>query len=202
VRRPSDGGGVDGGRKAEDRHGNVCAVQDSSSEGTREEGDGAADGSRGAVDAEAVFEETARSIRRRMQEVVRRHGYEDEKVFLSDYYVLSCERLCSASCCLPASFDSCLTRRCCRCADNLWNEAHLDSGDKSRCFSCFVEKYPGQAKRWFFHLPALGPHGTVIRLVSGLILAWDGREVMHCTGMSPDGVGADNMLHGYFVAVR
>jgi hypothetical protein len=84
----------------------------------------------------------------------------------------------------------------------MWNEAHLDNSDKSRCFSCFVEKYPGQAKRWFFHLPALGPHGTVIRLVSGLILAWDGREVMHCTGMSPDGVGADNMLHGYFVAAR
>jgi hypothetical protein len=45
-----------------------------------------------AVDDEAVFKETARSIRRRMQEVVRRHGYEDEKVFLSDHYVLSCER--------------------------------------------------------------------------------------------------------------
>jgi hypothetical protein len=26
--------------------------------------------------------------------------------------------------------------------------------------------------------------------------------VMHCTGMSPDGAGADNMLHGYFVAAR
>jgi|EP01049_Picozoa_sp_SAG25_P011551 hypothetical protein len=73
-----------------------------------------------------------------------------------------------ASCFLPASFDSCLTKRCYHRADNLWNEAHLDNGDKSRCFfSCFVEKYQ---KRWFFHLPALGPHGTVIRLVSGLIL--------------------------------
>jgi hypothetical protein len=57
-------------------------------------------------------------------------------------------------------------------------------------------------KRWFFHLPALGPNGTVIRFVSGIILAWDGREVLHCTGMSPDGAGADNMLHGYFVAAR
>ena len=55
-----------------------------------------------------------------------------------------------------------------------------------------MEKYPGQAKRWFFHLPALGPNGTIIRLVSGIILAWDGREVLHCTGMSPDGAGADN----------
>ena len=69
-------------------------------------------------------------------------------------------------------------------------------------FSCFVEKYPGQAKRWFFHLPALGPNGTIIRLVSGIILAWDGREVLHCTGMSPDGTGVDNMLHGYFVVAR
>jgi hypothetical protein len=29
-----------------------------------------------------------------------------------------------------ASFDSCLTKHCCHCADNLWNEAHLDNGDK------------------------------------------------------------------------
>jgi hypothetical protein len=44
--------------------------------------------------------------------------------------------------------------------------------DKSWCLSCFVERCLGQAKRWFFHLPALGPNGTIIRLVSGLILAW------------------------------
>jgi hypothetical protein len=71
--------------------------------------------------------------------------------------------------------------------------------DWDHCFSCFVEKYPGQAKRWVFHLPALGPHGTI---VLSLILAWSGTQVMHCTGMSPDGAGADNMLHGYFVAAR
>jgi hypothetical protein len=124
------------------------------------------------LNAQEVFKETASSIRRRMQEVVRRHGLKDEKLFLSDYYVLSCERLCGASCFLPASFGNRLTKHCCHRADNLCNEAHLDHGDKSRCFSCFVGKYPGQAKRWFSHLPALGPHGTVIRLVSGLILAW------------------------------
>ena len=43
---------------------------------------------------------------------------------------------------------------------------------------------------------------TVIRLVSGLILAWHGTEVLHCTGRSPDGAGDGNMLHGYFVAAR
>ena len=62
-----------------------------------------------------------------------------------------------------------------------WTEAHRDYKDKSRGISCFVEKYPGQAKRWFFHLPALGPNGTVIRLVSGLILAWerDAGDALH-----------------------
>jgi hypothetical protein len=29
-----------------------------------------------------------------------------------------------------------------------------------------------------------------------------GRQVLHYTGMSPDGSGVDNMLHGYFVAAR
>eukprot|EP01047_Picozoa_sp_COSAG01_P028680 COSAG01_NODE_1936_length_8861_cov_27.526364_5_plen_84_part_00 len=26
------------------------------------------------------------------------------------------------------------------------------------------------------------------------------QKVLHCTRMSPDGAGVDNMLHGYFVA--
>ena len=43
---------------------------------------------------------------------------------------------------------------------------------------------------------------NVVRLVSGLILVWDGTEALHCAGMSPTGAGNGNILHGYFVAAR
>jgi hypothetical protein len=47
--------------------------------------------------------------------------------------------------------------------------------------------------------------GWLAGWLAGLLLlptAWDGRQVLHCMGMSPDGAGVDNMLHGYFVALR
>ena len=48
----------------------------------------------------------------------------------------------------------------------------------------------------------MGPNGTIIRLHSGVILAWDGREVLHCTGMHPEGSGEGNTLHGFWVGER
>lgn len=85
---------------------------------------------------------------------------------------------------------------------NLLNEGHLDHNDTSMCLAVFVERYPGQARWWNFYFPRLGPRGTVIKLCSGTIIGWDGREVLHCTGMHPDGPGHGNELLGYWIGAR
>ena len=62
-----------------------------------------------AVDSHDYFNETIVSLRKRMQQLVRRPGYEDEAKTIFDYYVLLCElsatSLPAASCC---AFDTML----------------------------------------------------------------------------------------------
>jgi|EP01049_Picozoa_sp_SAG25_P007767 hypothetical protein len=52
-----------------------------------------------------------------------------------------------------------------------------------------------------FIFPSIGPHGTV-KMCSSTIMGWDGREVLHCTGMHPDGPGYGNELLGYWIGAR
>ena len=50
-------------------------------------------------------------------------------------------------------------------------------------------------------MPHLGERGTVIWLVSGTVIVWDGRAIKHCTAMPVDGAGDGNALYGFFMAV-
>jgi hypothetical protein len=87
-------------------------------------------------------------------------------------------------------------------ADNLWNEAHLDYKGQVVVSQLFCRKMPWPGEAVVFPPASAGPEWNNHSTRVGPHLGLDGRQVMHCTGMSPDGAGADNMLHGYFVAAR
>lgn len=75
---------------------------------------------------------------------------------------------------------------------NLANSPHYDTGDTAPSIAIWVEKKPGQSKNWFFVLPNVsynGSQGLVIKLVHGVVISWDGREIFHCTSETQQGKG-------------
>ena len=67
---------------------------------------------------------------------------------------------------------------------NLANAPHYDMGDTCESIAVWVEERPGQSENWFFVLPNVscqGSKGVVIKLLHGLAISWDGREIFHCT---------------------
>ena len=80
---------------------------------------------------------------------------------------------------------------------NLGNSPHYDSGDTSKSIAIWVEEKPGQAANWYFVLPNVsckGSHGVVIRLIHGVVISWDGREIFHCSSKAQPGEG--NKVYG------
>jgi hypothetical protein len=81
---------------------------------------------------------------------------------------------------------------------NLANSPHYDIGDSSESVAVWVEDKPGQSKNWYFVLPNMshdGSKGVVIKLLHGLVISWDGREIFHCTSFTNTG-GRDNRTYG------
>ena len=67
---------------------------------------------------------------------------------------------------------------------NLGNPPHYDDGDTSESIAVWVEEKPGQSKNWYFILPNVSCNdrkGVVIKLLHGLAISWDGRQIFHCT---------------------
>lgn len=67
---------------------------------------------------------------------------------------------------------------------NLANSPHYDSGDTSESVAVWVEEKPGHSENWYFVLPNVscqGSKGIVVKLMHGLAISWDGREIFHCT---------------------
>lgn len=80
---------------------------------------------------------------------------------------------------------------------NLANSPHLDSGDTSESIAIWVEERPGTAKNWYFVLPNVsyeGKQGLVVKLVHGVVVSWDGREIFHCS--SKPELGQGNKVYG------
>ena len=80
---------------------------------------------------------------------------------------------------------------------NLANAAHLDVDDTSVSVAMWLEERPGQATNWYFVLPNLsyqGSTGVVVKLCHGTVIAWDAREIFHCTSKTI--VGEDNRVFG------
>ena len=80
---------------------------------------------------------------------------------------------------------------------NLANSPHYDEGDTSRSVAVWVEEKPGQSRNWFFVMPNMsyqGSKGVVVKLMHGLVISWDGRDVFHCTSMTQ--VGDGNNAYG------
>jgi hypothetical protein len=64
---------------------------------------------------------------------------------------------------------------------NLANSPHYDNGDTSESVALWVEDKPGQSNNWYFVLPNMshkGSNGVVVKLLHGLVISWDGREVI------------------------
>jgi hypothetical protein len=73
---------------------------------------------------------------------------------------------------------------------NLANAPHYDSGDTARSIAVWVEERPGLAQNWYFVLPNVshkGSKGVIIRLVHGVVISWDGREIFHCSSRAKQG---------------
>ena len=80
---------------------------------------------------------------------------------------------------------------------NLCNSPHYDIGDTSSSVALWVEDKPGKAKNWYFVLPNvsyIGSKGLVIKLGHGVVIAWDGREIYHCSSKSYP--GEQNKVYG------
>ena len=80
---------------------------------------------------------------------------------------------------------------------NLANAPHYDNGDSSESVAIWVEEKPGQSENWFFVLPNVscqGSKGVVVKLLHGLVISWDGRDIYHCTSMT--NVGTSNKVYG------
>ncbi len=80
---------------------------------------------------------------------------------------------------------------------NLANSPHYDDGDTSQSVAVWVEEKPGQSQNWYFVLPNMsyqGSKGMVVKLMHGLVISWDGREVFHCTSRTV--VGEGNNAYG------
>lgn len=80
---------------------------------------------------------------------------------------------------------------------DLANSPHYDTGDTSRSVAIWVEEKPGQSRNWYFVLPNMshnGSNGVVVKLLHGLVISWDGRQVFHCT--SKTNVGDGNRAYG------
>lgn len=80
---------------------------------------------------------------------------------------------------------------------NLGNSPHYDSGDSSKSIALWTEQRPSEAKNWYFVLPNVsfqGSRGMVIKLMHGVVISWDGRQIYHCT--SKTSVGEKNKTYG------
>ncbi len=80
---------------------------------------------------------------------------------------------------------------------NLANSPHYDNGDTSVSVALWVEEKPGRSGNWYFVLPNVshdGSQGVVVKLLHGLVISWDGREVFHCTSKTK--VGEGNRTYG------
>ena len=80
---------------------------------------------------------------------------------------------------------------------NLGNSPHYDSGDTSKSIAIWVEEKPGQSENWYFVLPNVsckGSQGVIIKLVHGVVISWDGREIFHCSSKAVPGDG--NKVYG------
>lgn len=80
---------------------------------------------------------------------------------------------------------------------NLANSPHYDNGDTSLSVAIWVEEKPGQSGNWYFVFPNMsykGSNGVVVKLLHGLVISWDGREIFHCT--SKTNVGDGNKTYG------
>ena len=80
---------------------------------------------------------------------------------------------------------------------NLGNSPHYDSGDTSKSVAIWVEEKPGSAENWYFILPNVsykGSRGLVVKLVHGVVISWDGREIFHCSSKATPGDG--NKVYG------
>ena len=80
---------------------------------------------------------------------------------------------------------------------NLANSPHYDIGDTSESVALWVEEKPGQSKNWYFVLPNMshnGSKGVVVKLLHGLVISWDGKEIFHCT--SKTNIGDGNRAYG------
>ena len=67
---------------------------------------------------------------------------------------------------------------------NLANSPHYDTGDTCESVAIWVEEKPGQSENWYFVFPNMscqGSQGVVVKLLHGLAISWDGREIFHCT---------------------
>jgi hypothetical protein len=73
---------------------------------------------------------------------------------------------------------------------NLGNSPHYDSGDAATSVAIWVEDKPGQSENWYFILPNVsygGSNGVLVKLVHGVVISWDGREIYHCTSKTNQG---------------
>jgi hypothetical protein len=80
---------------------------------------------------------------------------------------------------------------------NLANSPHYDNGDTSESVAIWVEEKPGQSENWYFVFPNmshLGSKGVVVKLLHGLVISWDGREIFHCTSTTK--IGDGNKTYG------
>jgi len=80
---------------------------------------------------------------------------------------------------------------------NLANSPHYDTGDTSVSVAIWVEEKPGRSENWYFILPNLsyeGSQGVVVKLMHGLVISWDGRDIFHCTSLT--NVGVRNKVYG------
>ena len=74
---------------------------------------------------------------------------------------------------------------------NLANSPHYDTGDSSISIGIWVEDKPGQSENWYFVLPNVscnGSRGVVVKLMHGVVISWDGREIYHCTSKTKQGI--------------
>ena len=75
---------------------------------------------------------------------------------------------------------------------NLANSPHYDMGDTAESIGIWVEEKPGQSENWYFVLPNVscgGSHGVLIKLLHGVVISWDGRQIYHCTSKTNQGDG-------------
>lgn len=84
---------------------------------------------------------------------------------------------------------------------NLANSGHIDNNDRSKSIAIWTERKPGLAENWYFVLPDVsvdGSKGVMIKLFHGAVVAWDGRQVRHCTSVTTP--GDCNSVHSCFFA--